>query len=154
MCPPVKVPPSEQPPSKICEGKIAQHNLKTFIMLQISKVKTIQKHDGTSFISLVLEGGVELVQSKNTGKFYAKGKKALMPTTLSEGAAIELVGSTIPGSIQRVSCDGYDFTIKDSGEVIRLYHTYLYSPDMEDVSVITSSSDELARQAEVICMED
>ena len=104
-------------------------------MVQITNLRPSQSTDGKDFISFVLEGGMELIQSQKTGNFYAKGKKALLPTTLSEQAAKLMVGTQLPGSIQRIPCENYDYTIKETGEVITLSHTYTYSPVEESVSV-------------------
>ena len=77
---------------------------------------------------------MELVQSQSTGRFYAKGKKCLLATTLTESAAKNLVGTELPGSIQRVPSDPYEYTIKETGETITLCHSYTYSPMEEGVS--------------------
>ena len=37
--------------------------------------------DGREFIALILQGGLCLVQSKNTGNFYATVKKCSIPST-------------------------------------------------------------------------
>ena len=108
-------------------------------MVTVTNLKTSQKQDGSIFTSLVLEGGIELLQSQNTGKFYAKGKKALLNTTLSEEAAKLMIGTSLPGSIQRVPCEPYEYTVKESGEVVTLFHTYEYSP-IEEVTATKTTN--------------
>jgi hypothetical protein len=108
-------------------------------MVQITKIKLSEKQDGSTFTSFVLEGGIELLQSQNNGKFYAKGKKALLNTTLSEDAAKAMIGTSLPGSIQRVPCEPYEYTVKETGEVVTLFHTYEYSP-MEEATITKTNN--------------
>lgn len=104
-------------------------------MVTISNVKKSLTNEGKEIISFVIESGIELVQSQASGKFYAKGKKALLNTTLSEQAANEMIGSKLPGSIIRIPCDEYEYTIKDTGETIILNHSYTYSPEESEVTI-------------------
>jgi hypothetical protein len=108
-------------------------------MVTITNIKTSEKQDGSTFTSFVLEGGIELLQSQNTGKFYAKGKRALLNTTLGEEAAKAMIGTSLPGSIQRVPCEPYEYTVKESGEVVTLYHSYEYSP-IEETTVTKTTN--------------
>ena len=82
--------------------------------------------DGREFISLDLQGEVEMVQSMETGNFYATVRKASIPSTFSEETAKGLVGSKIPGKIVRVESEPYDYTVAETGEVIKLAHRYEY----------------------------
>ena len=97
-------------------------------MVQVTNYAVKTKKDGTTFITLELTGGMELVQSINTGKFYATVRKCSMPSTFSEEIAKQLLGSSMEGMISRVSCPVYDYTIKTTGEVIQLSHTFEYQP--------------------------
>jgi len=83
------------------------------------------------FISLELQGDVEMVQSMKTGKFYATAKKCFIGSTFDEQTAKTLVGTKMPGSIVREECEAYDFTIPETGEVISLAHSYAYCPEDE-----------------------
>lgn len=85
--------------------------------------------DGGEFISLELTGDVCFVQSQRSGRFYAAAKRCFMYAALDESTAKSLVGSKMPGSIERVSCDPYEFTIPDTGEVLSLSYSYQYRPD-------------------------
>jgi hypothetical protein len=40
-----------------------------------------------------------------------------------------LVGKEIPGTIQKVSCEPFEYTIKDTGEVISMEHRWEYFPE-------------------------
>jgi hypothetical protein len=85
------------------------------------------------FISLELQGDVELVQSMETGRFYATAKKCFVTSTFNEQSAKALIGTNMPGSIVRVECESYDFTVPETGEVISLAHSYTYSPEGDKV---------------------
>ena len=87
------------------------------------------KEDGREFIVLVLQGGLSLVQSKNTGNFYATVKQTSIPSTFDEATAKGFIGETLPGSVQRMSCESYEWTNKDTGEVLELSHRWVYVPE-------------------------
>jgi hypothetical protein len=70
-----------------------------------------------------------MVQSMQTGKFYATAKRCFITSTFDEETAKALVGTKMPGSIERVECDPYDYTVPETGEVISLMHTYQYVPE-------------------------
>ena len=85
--------------------------------------------DGKPFITLELQGEVELVQSVETGRFYATARKCSISSTFTEEVAQTLIGTKFPGSIQRVQKEPYDYTIPETGQIIRLAHGYEYRPD-------------------------
>ncbi len=87
------------------------------------------KEDGREFIVLVLQGGLSLVQSKNTGNFYATVKQTSIPSTFDEATAKGFIGEKLPGSVQRMSCDAYEWVNKDTGEVLELSHRWVYVPE-------------------------
>lgn len=86
-----------------------------------------QNKEGESFCSLVIQGGLEMIVSKQTGKFYATARKTSIPSTLDEATCKNLIGSKIPGTIIKVECEEYEFQTENNGEVITLNHTYEYS---------------------------
>jgi len=102
--------------------------LKTLKMVTVKTYQIRQSSDGRSFITLQLEGGLEMIQSQKTGKFYATVRKCSIPNTFDEDTAKGLVGSILPGTIERVAAEPYDYTIKSTGEVITLMHSYGYQP--------------------------
>ncbi|MBS1640670.1 MAG: hypothetical protein JSR12_11505 [Bacteroidetes bacterium] len=87
-----------------------------------------RREDGEPFILLELSGGLEFVQSQQTGKFYATSKKTKIPATFGEDLAKEFVGQTMPGEIVRVPCEAYEYEVPNSDEIITLHHTYSYLP--------------------------
>lgn len=95
-------------------------------MVTVNSFATKQKRDGSSFVLLELIGGLEIVQSTNTGAYYGTVRKCNLPTTFTEEVAKTFVGSSLPGNIERVECDPYSFTNPRTGEVMMLAHTYAY----------------------------
>lgn len=95
-------------------------------MVTIINYKERQKEDGTSFFVLELQGGIEMVQSKATGNFYATAKKANLPSTFDELTCKALIGTQMPGAIEKVECEPYEYTIQSTGEIITLSHRYSY----------------------------
>lgn len=96
-------------------------------MVRVSSAhqRTNEKGD---YVSLELQGDIVMVQSQKTGRFYATAKKCFIFSTFDMRTAEALIGTTMPGSIERVPCDPYDYTIKETGEVIAMAHTYGYVP--------------------------
>ena len=102
-------------------------------MLTVTNYKVSKSKDGTKFISLTIEGGVEMVQSLTSGAFYAKSKKCFIPFTGNEEAAKAMIGNTLTGTIERVECPGYDYRLNNN-EIITLYHTYQYQPEKQEAN--------------------
>ncbi len=98
-------------------------------MITVKNYHVRKGEKGEEYLSLELQGDVALVQSQNTGRFYATTKRSFMFAAMDEATAQGLIGSKMPGSIERVPCDPYDYTIPDTGEVVRLAYSYQYRPD-------------------------
>lgn len=81
------------------------------------------------FFTLTLEGDVELAQSSKTGNFYATARKTTITSTFNEATCKRLIGKTLPGTIQKLECDPYEYVDKETGEVIELSHKYVYNPN-------------------------
>ena len=97
-------------------------------MVTVNAYKIRQRKDGSSFVSLELNGDLEILQSSNTGKFYASIAKTFMPSTFTEEVATKMVGKQIEGKIIRVECESYEFTNPNTGEVMTLNHRFGYCP--------------------------
>ena len=104
-------------------------------MITVINYHLRQNKEKKPFISLEIQGDVEFVQSMQTGKFYATTRKCSMSSTFDEPTAKALIGKQIEGSIVRVECEPYDYTIQDTGEVIQLAHRYEYRPPVQHVHV-------------------
>ena len=102
-------------------------------MVTVVEYAERQRKDGTLFYALILQGGLSLVQSKNTGNFYATVKKCSIPSTFDEETAKAMVGEQVPGSVQKKSCESYEWTNKETGEVIELSHRWVYVPEGETI---------------------
>jgi hypothetical protein len=97
-------------------------------MVTIRNYSLYENEGGTKFVSLELIGDVELIQSQKTGSFYATVKKCYMASTFDEATAKLMIGRSIPGSIVKKQSDEYDYTMPETGEVIKLIHKYEYVP--------------------------
>ena len=91
------------------------------------------KTDGREFIALILEGGLELIRSKSSGNFYATVKQVSIPSTFDEKTARNFIGEELPGSVQRMNCEPYEWTNKETGEVLELRHRWVYVPEGETI---------------------
>ena len=98
-------------------------------MVTVTNFVPRTRKDGTTFIALEISGGLELIQSNTTGKFYATVKKTTIPSTFDENIAKTLIGSQIPGNVVRIQVEQYDYLNKRTGEVMKLQHSYSYQPE-------------------------
>ena len=97
-------------------------------MVTVTGFKEVAKNEGGTFISLELTGGLELVQSQSTGKFYATVRKVRIPSTFDESIAKMMIGQQIEGTIERVTVAPYEYVNKTTGEIMMLQHSYTYRP--------------------------
>lgn len=100
-------------------------------MVTVTSFKTKQNDEGKSFCSLQLQGGIESVKGKS-GRHYLTARTCWISTTFSEETCRSLVGTTLPGKVAKVPCEPYEYTAKDSGEVITLDFSWEYQPDDTD----------------------
>lgn len=114
-------------------------------MVTVVDVKERTNQKGESFFTLVLQGGLELVKSRETGNYYATAKRASITTTFDEMTCKSFIGQQIPGSIQRIETDPYDFTIKETGEIISLSHRWIYLKKGETVEQRVLAEEEVER---------
>lgn len=96
-------------------------------MVKVTGFKKRTSDEGREFYVLVLQGGIQTVKSKVTGKQYITAVKANMVSTFSEQECREAIGTKLPGSIVKQNCSPYDYVIPQSGEKIQLDYTYVYS---------------------------
>ncbi len=102
-------------------------------MVRIVNFQKRTTEQGKEFFTLELQGGVEIVKSQETGKSYMTVRKASMSSTFDEFTCQSLIGTELPGSIKKLECEAYSYTIKDTGEIITLNHRFEYVDD--EVSV-------------------
>jgi hypothetical protein len=85
--------------------------------------------DGREFIALILQGGLSLIQSQKTGNYYATVKQCSIPSTFDEQTAKAMIGEKVPGSVQRKTCETYEWENKETGEIMELSHRWVYLPE-------------------------
>lgn len=100
-------------------------------MVRIINYKKRETEDGRMFYVLVLQGGLEMVKSQETNKYYATAKRATIPSTFDEDTCRSLIGQEMSGKIKKVETAPYEFTINETGEVIELSHRWEYSEETE-----------------------
>jgi hypothetical protein len=98
-------------------------------MVTIVNFEKRQSKTGNEFFALILQGGVEMVRSAETGQFYATVKRCSVPSTLDEATCKLMIGSQLDGNIQKLSCDPYEYVVPETGEVIELAHRWSYVPN-------------------------
>jgi hypothetical protein len=64
-----------------------------------------------------------------TGKFYASAKRCSISSVFTEDVEKTLIGKQLPGTIQRVECEAYEYIVEKTGETMLLPHTYTYVPE-------------------------
>ena len=84
---------------------------------------------GNEFLVMVLQGDIEVVVSKETGKPYLTARKTSIPCTFDETVAKSLIGHQLPGGIERVEVKQYEFVVPSTGKKIKLTHSYQYSKE-------------------------
>lgn len=98
-------------------------------MVTITNYFVRETKEGKAFIALELQGELEMIQSTETGNFYATAKRCTISSTFSEDVAKNLLGKQLPGRIERIQTEPYEYTIKATGEVITLVYRYVYYPE-------------------------
>jgi hypothetical protein len=96
------------------------------MVVTVIDVLEIENAEGDTFVSLVLQGGITMIQSKSSGKFYATTKRTRIASTFDLEDAKHMIGEKIPGSIQKVPCEPYEYQIPDSNETVTLDFTYKF----------------------------
>ena len=91
--------------------------------------KRTNKGKKEEFNVLVLQGAIEVVTSKTTGRPYLTARKTSIPCTFNEKLAANLVGQSLPGTIERKECTPYEFIIPNTKKKVILSHTFQYSPN-------------------------
>ncbi len=100
--------------------------------------------DGKEFNALILQSGIELVKSRDTGRWYATAKKTSITSTFDDAMCQNLIGTEIPGSVQRVECEPYEFTVRETGEVLALTHRWVYLNEGEVLAAQVVAAEKVA----------
>lgn len=95
-------------------------------MVTVKEIRKAENSSGEEFYGLIVQSGAVAVKSKKTGRIYLTAKTAFVATTFDELTASSLIGAEFDGSIRKVMCDPYEYTIKETGEVIEMNHRWEY----------------------------
>ena len=111
-------------------------------MVTVKEVKLTENSAGEEFYGLILQSGAMPVKSKSSGRLYFTAKTAFVPTSFDEETAKSLIGTQFEGTIRKVPCDPYDYTIEETGEIIQMSHRWEYvDPALEmEEQVVKESS--------------
>lgn len=99
-------------------------------MVRIVNYLKRQTEEGKLFFVLEIQSGIEMALSSKTGQFYATAKKASISSTFDEDTCKALIGTEMPGTIEKVECQPFEYVIKETGEVISLHHRYRFVPEL------------------------
>lgn len=94
-------------------------------MVKIIGYKERTSSEGKTFNALELQGGVEIIHSASGG-MYATVRKATVASTFDEETCKGLIGTEIPGTIEKQECEPYEYTVERTGEILTLFHRYVY----------------------------
>ncbi len=95
-------------------------------MVKIIDYSKRTNSEGKEFFTLKLQGGLEMIKSKETGNYYATAKTASITTTFGEEQCKSLIGQELSGSIRKIESEPYEYTVKETGEVVVLNHRWEY----------------------------
>jgi hypothetical protein len=115
-------------------------------MVTIIGFKQRENSEGENFFALMLQGGVEFVQSQSTGRFYATARRTSISSTFDEITCQNLIGQQLPGNIHRVDCAEYDYALPETGEVIQLKHRYLFVPEGKTVEEVLKTEEAIQKE--------
>ena len=102
-------------------------------MVRIVDYSLRTNREGDPFFALILQGGIVLVKSRETGQYYATAPKTSIPSTFDEATCRSLVGTEIDGTIERMDCDPYTVVNTETGETRELDYRYVYLKKGETV---------------------
>jgi len=105
-------------------------------MVTIVGLEKRKSADGKEFNVMSLQGSVVVAISKTTGKPYLTARKSSIPCTFDEVLAKSLIGQSLPGEIERIEVDEYEFTVPGTKKKIKLNHSYRYSADPVSITEV------------------
>ena len=104
-------------------------------MVLISNYNVCKNSDNEKFMSLVVTGDLEMVESQTTGKFYATVRKENVPCTFDEATATGLIGTKMSGVICKIPCEPFSYFNKD-GDQITVDYMYEYRREVSEITEI------------------
>jgi hypothetical protein len=103
-------------------------------MVRIIGYKKRTTEQGKDFFVLELQGGITMVKSIETGKLYATANKATISSTFDEEVCKALIGTELDGKVEKVTSKPYEYTVRETGEVITLSHRFEYMEEEKAVA--------------------
>ncbi|QOG03485.1 hypothetical protein [Flavobacterium sp. MDT1-60] len=107
-------------------------------MVRIVNYQKRQTEEGKPFFVLEIQSGIEMVLSTKTGQYYATAKKANISSTFDEETCKALLGTDMPGNIRKIDSEPYEYTVRETGEIIMLTHRYVYQTEINNPSPTSS----------------
>ena len=97
-------------------------------MVTIVEVAERTAANGNTFCSVMVAGDAS-VHMNAEGKASLVALKASIPSNLPKDVLEGMIGNKLPGKVERVETEPYQWTNPNTGEEITLSHTYKYSPE-------------------------
>ncbi len=110
-------------------------------MVTVTNYFQRKNSEGKSFIVLEIEGGLQVIQSPTTGNLYASVSKCTIPCSFDEPTAQRLIGTTMPGTIEKVPCKPYSYVSPKTKEMVTLDYKYHYKEAAAATSAITEEAE-------------
>jgi hypothetical protein len=105
-------------------------------MVTIVGLEKRKSADGKEFNVMNLQGSVVVAISKATGKPYLTARKSSIPCTFDEILAKSLIGQSLPGEIERIEVDEYEFVVPGTKKKLKLNHSFRYSAEPATITEV------------------
>ena len=105
-------------------------------MVTITKLEKRKNGKDEEFNVLVLQSSIEVVLSKATGRPYLTARTTSIPVTFDSALAEKMIGQELPGAIERMETDEYEFTIPGTKQKLKLSHRWQYSKEPATVEEV------------------
>jgi hypothetical protein len=105
-------------------------------MVTIVGLEKRKSADGKEFNVMNLQGSVVVAISKATGKPYLTARKSSIPCTFDEILAKSLIGQSLPGEIERIEVDEYEFVVPGTKKKLKLNHSFRYSAEPATIAEV------------------
>ena len=105
-------------------------------MVTITKLEERLNRKKEKFHVLILQGNVEVAISKTTGRPYLTARKTSIPVTFDKSLAEKMIGQELPGTIERIETEEYEFTIPGTKQKVKLSHRWQYNKEPASVEEV------------------
>jgi hypothetical protein len=123
----------------LCQGEspsiVLNQNLFK-IMVTIVGLEKRKAADGKEFNVMTLQGSIVVAISKATGKPYLTARKSSIPCTFDEVLAKSLIDQSLPGEIERIEVDEFEFVVPGTKKKLKLNHSFRYSAEPATISEV------------------